>query len=62
VAFYDGLIHDSEAIAGPFYWHQQRALAGEIARRKKVAELPPSLRGVAELLVELGYDTERVDP
>jgi hypothetical protein len=62
VAFYDSLIHDSEAIAGPFYWHQQRALAGEIARRKKLAELPPSLRGVAELLVELGYDTERVDP
>jgi hypothetical protein len=61
VAIYDRLIHDPDAIAGSFYWHQRRALAGEIARRKKLVELPPSLRGVAELLIERGYDAGRVD-
>lgn len=61
IGTYDRLIHDPEVIAGSFYWHQQRALAGEIARRTKLAELPASLLGTAELLIELGYDATRID-
>jgi hypothetical protein len=59
VAIYDRLIEDPQAVAGSFYWHQRTALVGVIARRKKLAELPQSLRGVATLLSELGYDVAR---
>jgi len=58
IAIYDRLIDDPDAIAGSFYWHQRNALIGEIARRKKLAELPLTLRGIAELLIDLGYEAE----
>ena len=58
VEIYTQLMADPDAVGGSFYWHQRDTLTGVIAQRKKLAELPKSLREVAELLVELGYEAD----
>ena len=58
VEIYSRLMADPDAVGGSFYWHQRDALTGVIAQKKKLAELPESLREIAELLVTLGYDAQ----